>query len=380
MRQSKFLWATVSISLVAISLFPIYTIFFLAPRFTELLVENTKHEAVRLATYFSNFVAAETDELNKENLPAHLLHRLGSLQGDGNVLKIKIFSASGEIIYSTESTEVGRYNREAYFKQIEATGTARAEIIPKQSRSLENEVVPADVIETYVPITKGERVLGVFELYHNISKERRDLNRLIYRSYGTLFAMASGLLVLVLLSSFHAHRSMRERARTEDQLRLLSLTDELTGLYNRRGFLALAEQQRRVASRDRKPMMVVSADLDGLKEINDTFGHKVGDAAIAETARILRESFRQSDVIGRIGGDEFAILLTGGEAEFDSGKLSARLQKVVEKHNKKSDRQYAISVSAGFAYFDAAGDSPFEELLHQADTMMYEQKRQRKDL
>lgn len=380
MRQSRFLWATVSVSLVAISLFPIYTVFFLAPRFKQLLVENTKDEAIRLASYFSTFVVEEGKELRRGTLPTHLLDRLGSLEGDGRLAKMRIFAASGEIIYSTDSTEVGHFNKEAYFRQIAATGTGRAEVIPKQSTSLENEVVPADVVETYVPITKGGRVLGVFELYHNVSKEQQDLDRLIYRSYGTLFMMAIGLLVLVLVSSFRAHRSMKETARAEERLRLLSLTDELTGLYNRRGFLALAEQQTRVANRDGKPMMVVSADLDGLKEINDTFGHKEGDAAIAETAHILRESFRKADIVARIGGDEFAILLTGGEAEFDRGKLDGRLQKTVEKHNSLNDRQYRISVSAGFAYFDAAGAQTFDEWLHRADTMMYEQKRQKKSL
>jgi diguanylate cyclase (GGDEF)-like protein len=328
----------VSISLFSISLFPIYTIFFLAPHFTELLVENTKQEAVRLAKYFSTFVVAETGELSRKTIPTQLLDRLGSLEGDDHLTKIKIFSVSGEIIYSTEPTEVGLYNREAYFKEIEATGTGRAEIIPKQSPSLDNEVFAADVVETYVPIKNGERLLGVIELYRNVSKERSDLNRLIYRSYGTLFAMALALLILVMLSSFHAHRSMKERTRVEEQLRLLSLTDDLTGLYNRRGFLALAQQQTRVARRDQKPMLVISADLDGLKDINDTFGHQQGDAAIAETAHILRESFRKSDVIARIGGDEFAVLLTAGEAEFDRGRLGARLQRVVDRHNKRRNR------------------------------------------
>jgi diguanylate cyclase (GGDEF)-like protein len=290
---------------------------------------------------------------------------------------MKIFSPSGEIIYSTESTEVGQFNREAYFRQITANAAGRAEIIPRDSRSLENEIVPADVVETYVPITREGRLLGVFELYLNVSKARKDLNRLIYRSYGTLFIMAAGLLALVLLSSFQARRSMKETARVEERLRQLSLTDDLTGLYNRRGFLALAEQQTRFATRDKRSMMVISADLDGLKAINDRFGHKEGDAAIVDTAQVLRESFRNADLIARIGGDEFAVLLTGGHAEFDGEKLDERLRETVEKHNREDDRLYTLSVSAGFAYFDAVGTDAFEEGLHRADAMMYEQKRQK---
>jgi len=380
MRQSRFLWATVSASLVAIGLFPVYTVFFLAPQFEELLVKNTKAEAVQLASYFSTFVVEKDEELKTGTLPTQLLDRLQSLQGGEHLIRMRIFSPSGEIIYSTEPMEVGRFNQEIYFKQIAASSTARAEIIPKQSRSLENKVVPADVVETYVPITRGGRLLGVFELYHNVSKERQDLNRLIYRAYGTLFIMAGGLLVLVLFTFSQAHRSMKERARAEEQLRLLSFRDDLTGLYNRRGFLALGEQQVHVANRDKKPMMVVSADLDGLKKINDTLGHQEGDAAIVETAHILRRTFRKADLVARIGGDEFALLLTGGQVEFDRGQLDGRLQEIVEEHNKKSDRPHKLSVSVGFAYFDAGENHTFEEGLHLADTMMYEQKRKKKGL
>jgi diguanylate cyclase (GGDEF)-like protein len=378
MRQMKSTWATVWVSLVAISVFPIYTVFVLAPLFEELLVNNTKDEAIRLARSFATFVVEEDKQLSRGGLPTHLLDRLGSLEDGGHLVKMRIFSPSGEIIYSSEPAEVGHFNEEAYFREIAASGAARAEIIPTQSRSLENEVVPADVVETYVPITRGGRLLGIFELYHDVSRERKDLGRLIYRSYGTLFVMALGLLALVLASSLQAHRSMQERERAEAQLRQLSLTDDLTGLYNRRGFLALAEQQTRAAHRDRKPMMVVSVDLDGLKGINDTFGHKAGDAAIAETSQILRESFRNADLVARMGGDEFAILLTGGEAEFDRENLDRRLQEIVEKHNRQSDRPYGIALSAGFACLDPAGTDTFEDWLHRADTMMYEQKRRKK--
>lgn len=378
MRHSRILWATVSVSLIAISLFPIYTIFFLAPRFRQLFIEATKDEAVRLATSIATLAIAQEGDLTRESVPTALLDRLTSDKGDGRLIKIKVFSRAGEILYSTERAEVGRVNRETYFREIEATGQGRVEVIQGQLPSLENEVVPADVVETYVPIKRVGRLMGVFELYHDVSREQRDLNRLIYRSYGTLFAMAAGLLVLVVASSLRAHLSIKERAKAEEQLRLLSLTDDLTGLYNRRGFLALAQQQMRVAVRDRKPLMVISADLDGLKEINDTFGHKEGDAAIAEAADALRESFRQSDVIARIGGDEFALLLTGGEAVFDPEQLRARLSRTLGKRNARRDRRYVLSVSAGFACFDAAGDHTFEQLLHEADSMMYEQKRVKK--
>jgi len=376
MRQSRSLWATVSASLVAIGLFPIYTVFFLAPDFEKLLVENTKKEAVQLASYFSTFVVEKDEDLKTDTLPTKLLDRLRSLQGGEHLIRMRIFSPSGEIIYSTEPTEVGHSNQEAYFKQVAASGTARAEIIPKHSKSLENEIVPADVVETYVPITRGGRLLGVFELYHNVSRERQELNRLIYRSYGTLFIMAAGLLVLVLFSSAQAHRSMKERARVEEQLRLLSFRDDLTGLYNRRGFLALGEQQVHVANRDKKPMMVVSADLDGLKEINDTFGHQEGDRALLNLSAQLQETFRDSDVVARMGGDEFVVLSVAGP-EDDSGSMTLRLRERLDEYNRQGSQPYQLQVSIGLAGSDAKAPDAIEQLLAASDRVLYEEKRRK---
>lgn len=101
MRQSSFLWATVSVSFVAISLFPVYTVFFLAPDFEELLVENTKDDAIQLASSIATFVVEEDKELQKGTLPAHLLDRLASRGGGRHLVKLRVFSPSGEIIYST---------------------------------------------------------------------------------------------------------------------------------------------------------------------------------------------------------------------------------------------------------------------------------------
>ncbi len=97
-------------------------------------------------------------------------------------------------------------------------------------------------------------------------------------------------------------RDISDRKRMEEELRALSLIDELTGLYNRRGFLTLARHQQKISSRTGKEMLLIYADVDGLKKINDTFGHDAGDAALVETARILKESFRSSDVTARLGG------------------------------------------------------------------------------
>jgi len=167
-------------------------------------------------------------------------------------------------------------------------------------------------------------------------------------------------------------RDIRERKRSEE-LRRLALLDELTGLNNRRGFLLLAEHQMSVARRDKKPLALLFIDLNNLKTINDNFGHKDGDRAITDTAAILRETFRESDIAARVGGDEFCVLMTA-DNELDIDTPLARLNTNVELHNAQGIRPYRLSLSVGKANYDPLEPVPIEDLMGQADVLMYQEK------
>lgn len=170
-----------------------------------------------------------------------------------------------------------------------------------------------------------------------------------------------------------------ERHRMVSVLRTLALVDELTGLYNRRGFDALAEQNLKLAKRTGRQVLVGVADLDGLKTINDTFGHDEGDKALIETAKILKETFRETDIIARIGGDEFVVIAL--EASGDAVKnLTVRLQENVQQHNSKRDLSNRLSISMGLVCYDSESSSSVDDLVAQADRLMYEQKGRKKTL
>jgi diguanylate cyclase (GGDEF)-like protein/PAS domain S-box-containing protein len=165
-----------------------------------------------------------------------------------------------------------------------------------------------------------------------------------------------------------------ERKQAEEALRAASLLDELTGLYNRRRFLALGEHQLKIANRVKRRLSLLFIDLDGLKWINDNHGHTEGDLALIDTANILRETFRESDIIARIGGDEFAVLVTetaGGGTDI----LTTRLQENLRAYNAKATCHYNLSVSIGVAQFDPEYPFSIHEMLTQADALMYEEKR-----
>ncbi|MCG6537816.1 MAG: sensor domain-containing diguanylate cyclase, partial [Syntrophales bacterium LBB04] len=170
----------------------------------------------------------------------------------------------------------------------------------------------------------------------------------------------------------------RERKLVEERLRFLSFHDELTGLYNRRGFHTLCQQQIKLAERTRKGFLFIIVDLDQMKWINDTLGHQAGDKALTETANILKQTFRGSDIMGRVGGDEFAILTV--QASGDTRQLLAqRLRESLDARNNSGDHPYTLSFSTGIASYDPEHPSSLDDLMAQADTLMYEEKRGKRD-
>ena len=168
-----------------------------------------------------------------------------------------------------------------------------------------------------------------------------------------------------------------ERHGLQEELRSLSLVDDLTGLHNRRGFLTLAQQQMKVADRSKRAMLLLFSDLDRMKWINDTFGHREGDAALNGAAKVLKETFRDSDIIARLGGDEFAVLAIE-YSPLDDRVVMGRLNKSIELYNTKTDRHYKLSFSVGTALYDPNNPSSLDELMARADESMYAQKRSRR--
>jgi diguanylate cyclase (GGDEF)-like protein len=169
------------------------------------------------------------------------------------------------------------------------------------------------------------------------------------------------------------YQKVSELEKANDRLRNLSLTDALTGLNNRRGFMILATSLLKFARRASYSLYLLYIDLDSLKYINDTFGHAAGDAAIMQFSRILTDAFRDSDVIGRLGGDEFVALIADA-TESDLASLQTRLQSQVDAHNLQSDPRQALSFSLGVIRVEPQSTITMEELLSQADAAMYKHK------
>lgn len=168
-----------------------------------------------------------------------------------------------------------------------------------------------------------------------------------------------------------------EQVRHAKNLEKQSFTDELTGLYNRRGFLSIGQHRLDLAKRENICLLIIFADLDGLKKINDQLGHKAGDDAIKNCARILKRTLRKSDIIARLGGDEFIILSTISEQE-DVNEPTGRLQNAFTEFNQSSEKKYKLSASFGLSKVPPNSKNSLNSLTKRADKAMYLDKQQRR--
>ncbi|MFA6007742.1 MAG: sensor domain-containing diguanylate cyclase [Candidatus Shapirobacteria bacterium] len=168
-----------------------------------------------------------------------------------------------------------------------------------------------------------------------------------------------------------------EKKIAEEKLRTLAVTDELTGLFNRRGYTIAAEQEIKHAFRRKEGLVLLFFDIDDFKMINSAFGHAEGDNALIKAAQVLRNSFRVSDIIARWGGDEFVVLAL----DVPTGSVHSllkRLDKAMQQQDEKMAFSYTITFSRGIAHYDPAAPSSLAEMEKLADAMMYEEKNRKK--
>ncbi len=217
-------------------------------------------------------------------------------------------------------------------------------------------------------LTQDDLAIGTLCVFDKVPQELTGLQ------LGALRALARQLSVRIEL-----RRTTELLRQANDELRDLSLTDELTGLYNRRGFYLHAEQQVKLfRSRESdRSLWLMLGDMDGLKQINDQYGHIEGSAAIKKTAEILVHTFRDADILARPGGDEFTVLILNTLDEV-AEKIPKRLDENFDKHNAESGKTYELAMSIGLVKIEYDEETTIPEMVRAADAAMYTNKRQRK--
>ncbi len=219
------------------------------------------------------------------------------------------------------------------------------------------------LLEEILPQNRRFDGFEVEHYFQNIGRKVMMLNacRIYYEHTGTQ---------KILL----AIEDITERKQLEEKLAAAAVTDDLTGLYNRRGLFVLADKILKISKRQGKGIFLLYVDLDKLKVINDSFGHEEGDKALIESAKLLGEIYRDSDIIARIGGDEFVVLPVGSDGD-STDTIISRLRDALDTFNSRSTLRYELSLSAGIAYYDPKSNVSISELLAHGDKSMYEHKK-----
>jgi diguanylate cyclase (GGDEF)-like protein/PAS domain S-box-containing protein len=247
------------------------------------------------------------------------------------------------------------------FSEIEALGMNISDIVPEKCREEALDLIrqiktgrAIDSLETQ-RVARDGRTLDVWLTLTKLTDDQ-----------GNVVAVAT------------TERDITERKQVEHELKIASITDEMTGLYNRRGFRLFAEKTLQQSERTNNAVFLFYCDLDNLKVINDSFGHREGDRAILDFAGILKNIFRKSDIIARLGGDEFAILVTGANRPGMDQVIIENLHEKIFCHNEGKWNSYILDVSIGVSSFNPGHPCSFEDLLSQADSAMYKEKKHKK--
>lgn len=224
----------------------------------------------------------------------------------------------------------------------------------------------SDTFYIIIGFLVGTVLLCLFSILQNILI---GADFIILRSYIAPFSFGGVSGAIISYLWYRNKKLSVEKIEVEQK----ATTDELTGLYNRRGFFALANHQTKLANRNKMKILLIYTDIDDLKKINDTLGHQKGDNALIETANILKKTFRKSDIIARIGGDEFVVFSIDA-TEDNYKKLTSHLRDNLESFNKNEKKQFNLSLSFGKAIYDYKHPISIDKLLSKADAGMYKEK------
>lgn len=208
MFKIKFLRNILLISLAIVILSPISSVLFVFPSITSVIIKNVEDDAVHVARHLMPALMLEGKELRKESVPFGLL----DMQAENfRLMKMKVFSSSGEVVYSTDRKDIGNINKEKYFHEIVAKGKTHVVIVRKGMKSLEGQTVTLDVAETYVPIMKNDKFAGAFEIYYDITATKKAIDKMVFASTAMLFSVAVVLFIAVVITLSRAAKTIAQR-------------------------------------------------------------------------------------------------------------------------------------------------------------------------
>lgn len=314
-----------------------------------------------------------------------------SLVHNMNVLKVKMYLLNGMTVFSSISTEIGK-SKSGYpgFEQTLQTNRPTSQLTFRgQFSGFEKTVADRNLVASYLPLRGADGgMVGVLEFYSDVSEMAEDINAQNIQSL-LIIGSVSGVLWIILLGIVTRgdmvmraqyktlELEIQERHAAQEELRHLASVDSLTGAFNRRHFSDLSQQEVRHAQRYRHNISALMIDLDKFKTVNDTHGHAAGDMVLKSVASAIQSSLRNTDIMGRLGGDEFSVVLV--EADMKTAEaVAARIRTSINTLKcVYNGTEIPIRASIGGAH--ARQSESFDMLLSRADESLYEAKESGRD-
>jgi diguanylate cyclase (GGDEF)-like protein len=334
----------------------------------------------------------------------HDLHaKTATLMRDSEVVKVKVYNLAGLTVFSSDPQQTGENKRANAGFAAAAAGRVATELTHRNEfDAFEGTLSDIDIIYSYVPILEGERIVGVFEVYQDVTRFMRQLQDTQRTIWLIVFGVLAVLYLLQLMVVQRGQRILRqqadelaaanrdldrrvqvrteelqaeivERRNAEERFEHLAHHDPLTGLPNR---LMFAEQLRHsigLAARGKRRLAVLFIDLDRFKEVNDSFGHAVGDELLVAATRRLVSHLRAGDTLARLGGDEFVCIVADVHDVREAGVVADKLIELLSQPFELADQEIFVAASVGICLYPDDGED-VDTLVRNADTAMYQAK------
>jgi hypothetical protein len=210
-------------ALAIVIVVPTYSAWFIYPSFANLLIKSAEHEASSAATHFSLMLFSEAGDLRRDSVRQNLINQLERIKRDFGLTKLKVYSKAGEILFSTDPQDIGNINTKKYFHEIIAKGETQTKFVQKNGTSLEGQKIMTDVVEAYVPIMSGNKSIGVFEIYYDVTHRKKKLDRLILHSSVIVATLALSLMTAIGLLLVKENKVIFERKQAEQKRESLIL-------------------------------------------------------------------------------------------------------------------------------------------------------------
>ncbi|HKJ04062.1 MAG TPA: EAL domain-containing protein [Geopsychrobacteraceae bacterium] len=375
MPRPNLIVTTILLAVTMGLMLPAYNIYVLRPALFNALTEDTEKDAIRSATHIAIMAFPDRQVPLQSKLEPQTVNLLNQLIYNFSFEKLKVFNLDGMILYSSDGKDIGNYNTKRYFQQNLLKEAAHTRLVKKGGLTTEKQTAQTDVVETYVPIRPSGSIIGVFEIYHDITASRNSLVKKIRQSSLFVGIGSIAFILLFLLLGLRARRSLTQHKIAEKKIKKLAYYDILTDLPNSTLFLDRLDQALHRCERDGLIAALLYLDLDHFKEINDTLGHQQGDVLLQKVGKRLEECLRKTDTLARMGGDEFAILLASIATETDASVVAEMILEKMRPPFHLDGHEAFITPSIGIALYPANSASA-EILRKNADIAMYAAKEQ----